>query len=64
MRQTKTPVTVRLTAELLAEVRACAARDNRSLTNYIETALRHRVGASERHRQGSAVYRAHGEAAK
>jgi hypothetical protein len=41
--QLKTPVTVRLNPDLLAEVRQSAARDNRSLTNFIETALRERV---------------------
>ncbi len=40
MAQLKTPVTVRLNPDLLAEVRQSAARDNRSLTNFIETALR------------------------
>jgi hypothetical protein len=41
--QQKTPVTVRLNPDLLAEVRQSAARDNRSLTNFIETALRERI---------------------
>jgi hypothetical protein len=41
--QLKTPVTVRLNPDLLAEVRQSAARDNRSLTNFIETALRERI---------------------
>ena len=44
MGQLKTPVTVRLNPDLLAEVRQSAARDkNRSLTNFIETALRERI---------------------
>jgi hypothetical protein len=43
MAQQKTPVTVRLNPDLLAEVRQSAARDNRSLTNFIETALRERI---------------------
>ena len=43
MAQLKTPVTVRLNPDLLAEVRQSAARDNRSLTNFIETALRERI---------------------
>jgi hypothetical protein len=43
MAQQKTPVTVRLNPDLLAEVRESAARDNRSLTNFIETALRERI---------------------
>ena len=41
MRSTKTPITVRVDPELLAQVRLIAERDNRSLTNFIETALRH-----------------------
>jgi hypothetical protein len=54
--QLKTPVTVRLNPDLLAEVRQSAARDNRSLTNFIETALRERIdGVSRRpHASGSA----------
>jgi hypothetical protein len=43
MPQLKTPVTVRLNPELLAAIREYAAKDNRSLTNFIETALRERV---------------------
>jgi hypothetical protein len=46
MPQLKTPVTVRLNPDLLAEVRESAARDNRSLTNFIETALRERIEVS------------------
>jgi hypothetical protein len=46
--QLKTPVTVRLNPELLAEVRQSAARDNRSLTNFIETALRERISGIAR----------------
>ena len=45
MAQLKTPVTVRLNPDLLAEVRQSAARDNRSLTNFIETALRERINS-------------------
>jgi hypothetical protein len=53
--QLKTPVTIRLNPDLLAEVRQSAARDNRSLTNFIETALRERVNgiSSSRHQTGS-----------
>lgn len=40
MPQPKKPITVRLNSELLEEVRESAARENRSLTNFIETALR------------------------
>ena len=48
MAQQKTPVTVRLNPELLADVRQSAARDNRSLTNFIETALRERINGVSR----------------
>jgi hypothetical protein len=48
MPQLKTPVTVRLNPDLLAEVRQSAARDNRSLTNFIETALRERINGAAR----------------
>jgi hypothetical protein len=48
MAQQKTPVTVRLNPDLLAEVRQSAARDNRSLTNFIETALRERIKGDSR----------------
>jgi hypothetical protein len=51
--QLKTPVTVRLNPDLLAEVRQSAARDNRSLTNFIETALRERVDGVVRSRHVS-----------
>jgi hypothetical protein len=46
MAQSKTPITVRLHPDLLAEVRQSAARDNRSLTNFIETALRERINGA------------------
>jgi hypothetical protein len=39
----KTPITVRIEAELLAEARQCAQAENRTLTNFIETVLRQRV---------------------
>ena len=39
----KTPITVRVEAELLAEARRCATEENRTLTNFIETVLRRRV---------------------
>lgn len=41
---TKKPITVRIDAALLEQVRLGAARDNRSVTNFIETALRERLG--------------------
>lgn len=43
MTNIKTPVTIRLSPELLAQVRRSAERENRSLTNFIETALRQQV---------------------
>jgi hypothetical protein len=48
MAHSKTAVTVRLQPDLLAQVRESAARDNRSLTNFIETALRDRLVAAPR----------------
>jgi len=56
--QLKTPVTVRLNPDLLAEVRQSAARDNRSLTNFIETALRERINGSADRRRPSGSARA------
>jgi hypothetical protein len=56
----KKPITVRIDSALLERVRASAARDNRSVTNYIETALRRQLepGAPGVHRavqRGSAA---------
>jgi hypothetical protein len=51
--QLKKPVTVRLNPDLLAEVRQSAARDNRSLTNFIETALRERINGISPGRRSS-----------
>ena len=42
----KTPITVRIEAELLDAARRCAREENRTLTNFIETLLRQRVNAS------------------
>ena len=42
----KTPITVRIEAELLEEARRCARQENRTLTNFIETVLRHRVAGT------------------
>ncbi|WP_267358568.1 MULTISPECIES: hypothetical protein [unclassified Methylobacterium] len=39
----KKPLAIRIDADLLAATRDCARRDNRTLTNFIETALRRRV---------------------
>jgi hypothetical protein len=57
MAQVKTPVTVRLNPDLLAEVRQSAARDNRSLTNFIETALRERIHDVSRSRRAPSAVR-------
>jgi hypothetical protein len=43
MRSTKKPITVRIDPALLEQVRLGAAHDNRSVTNFIETALRQRL---------------------
>jgi hypothetical protein len=40
MASAKKPITVRIDPALLEQVRLGAARDNRSVTNFIETALR------------------------
>lgn len=58
MAQQKTPVTVRLNPDLLAEVRQSAAKDNRSLTNFIETALRERINGVSRSQRPSRSVRA------
>lgn len=42
----KIPITVRIDANLLDAVRNCALQENRNLTNFIETALRDRVGVN------------------
>ena len=56
----KTPITVRVDSELLADARRCAREENRTLTNFIETVLRQRVvdsgaKAATRVRRPSAV---------
>jgi hypothetical protein len=43
----KQAITVRIDPELLAIARACAKQENRTLTNFLETALKERVGFSE-----------------
>jgi hypothetical protein len=40
----RTPVTLRLDAEILAAARVEARQDSRTLTNFIEVALRKRLG--------------------
>jgi len=42
----KIPITVRIDPDLLEAVRDCAVQENRNLTNFIETALRDRIGAN------------------
>ncbi len=52
----KKPVTFRMDADLLERARRLADADNRSLTNYIETALRRAIepAAADRNRKGDA----------
>ena len=40
----KTPITVRIETNLLEAARRCAKQENRTLTNFIETVLRGRIG--------------------
>ncbi len=40
----RTPITLRLESSLLAAARAEARRDSRTLTNFVEVALKHRLG--------------------
>jgi hypothetical protein len=47
----KQPITIRLDPELLATARLCAKEENRTLTNFLETALKERFGASGASRQ-------------
>lgn len=39
----KTPLALRIDPTVLAAARECARQDNRTLTNFIETALRQRI---------------------
>ena len=39
----KTPLALRIDPNVLAAARECARQDNRTLTNFIETALRQRI---------------------
>ena len=48
----KTAITVRIDPDLLKEVRHRAKRENRTLTNYIETALKERVDIRMKTRTG------------
>lgn len=58
----KTPITVRVEAGLLAAARCGAAQENRTLTNFVETALRCRV--EEAMRDGSPSRRRSPQTAK
>lgn len=42
----KQAITVRIDPDLLASARECAKQENRTLTNFLETALKERVEAS------------------
>ena len=42
----KQAITVRIDPQLLANARECAKQENRTLTNFLETALKERVEAS------------------
>src|SRR5579872_4624687 len=46
----KQAITVRIDPELLAIARERAKQENRTLTNFLETALKERVGSSDRSR--------------
>jgi hypothetical protein len=46
----KQAITIRIDPELLATARACAKQENRTLTNFLETALKERVDSSGRPR--------------
>ncbi len=50
----KQPITIRLDPELLATARMKAKEENRTLTNFLETALKERFG-------GSGISRASGQ---
>ena len=39
----KLPLTLRIEPDLLDATRRCAAKENRSLTNFVETALKARI---------------------
>jgi hypothetical protein len=42
----KQAITVRIDPQLLADARALAKQENRTLTNFLETALKERVGSA------------------
>jgi hypothetical protein len=47
----KQAITIRIDPELLENARKCAEQENRTLTNYIETALKERVADTKRSRR-------------
>ena len=51
----KRPIALRIEAGLLAAVRRCAAEENRSSTNFIETVLKARVAGQPRPLTGPPV---------
>ena len=50
----KQPLSLRIDADLLAAARDCARQDNRTLTNFIETALITHIAAMTANRVDSA----------
>jgi hypothetical protein len=54
----KRPIALRIEAGLLAAVRRCAAEENRSLTNFIETVLKARVAGRPRPPAGPPAFEA------
>ena len=43
----KQAITIRIDPQLLAVARECAKLENRTLTNFLETALKERLGTSD-----------------
>jgi hypothetical protein len=44
----KQAITIRIDPQLLAKARKCAEQENRTLTNYIETALKVRIADTKK----------------
>ena len=57
----RTPITLRLESTLLEAARAEARRDSRTLTNFVEVTLKHRLGMAGQ--DPAASPRGHGAAA-
>lgn len=51
----KTAITVRINSDLLKEVRHRTERENRTVTNYIETALKERVAIGRKAITGKGI---------